>query len=58
MSENKSDVSEIRTKSDVTEVHSGKSDVISDRRRALKRPFLATIDVDAIIRILQQCDLC
>ena len=58
VSENKSDVSEIRTKSDVTEVHSGKSDVISDRRRALKRPFLATIDVDAIIRILQQCDLC
>ena len=58
VSENKSDVSEIRTKPDVTEVHSGKSDVISDRRRALKRPFLATIDVDAIIRILQQCDLC
>ena len=58
VSENKSDVTEIRNKSDVTEVHSGKSDVISDRRRALKRPFLATIDVDAIIRILQQCDLC
>ena len=58
VSENKSDVSESWTKSDVTEVHSGKSDVTSDRRRALKRPFLATIDVDAIIRILQQCDLC
>ncbi|XP_076437244.1 uncharacterized protein LOC143276554 isoform X1 [Babylonia areolata] len=28
-----------------------------DRRRAAKRPFICTIEVDAIIRILQQCDL-
>ena len=58
--ENSSDVSKIRTKSDVTDANSGKSDVIDvpDRRRALKRPFINTFDVDAIIRILQQCDLC
>ncbi|KAL8599826.1 hypothetical protein ACOMHN_027633 [Nucella lapillus] len=28
-----------------------------DRRRATKRPFICTIDMDTIIRILQQCDL-
>ena len=58
------DVSEMgRTQSDIKEApHSGGSDVMNvprpDRRRAMKRPFIATIDVDAIISILAQCDLC